>query len=161
MTAESDLPPRRAGIPPWLRYAVLAPLALLVAGLAWVAWTSRDGLTLSALQRRIPLQRPVSVALDPRGTLYTLDDKYFRILGIDAERRATSLWYVQPADSAHYEYWSELAVDAEGTLYATRVVYFVDTELVDYEEIVRLPGRGRSCIRSSTGRTSTRSTRTC
>jgi adenylate cyclase len=142
MTDEPDLPPRRAGMPSWLRYAVLAPLALLVAGLAWVAWTNRDGLTLSALQRRIPLQRPVSVALDPRGTLYTLDDKYFRILGIDAEGRATFLRYVQPPDSAHYEYWSELAVDAEGTLYATRVVYFVDTELVDYEEIVRfLPGR--------------------
>jgi adenylate cyclase len=142
MTAEPDSPPRRAGMPSWLRYAVLAPLVLLAAGLAWVAWDRRDDLTLSALQRRIPLARPVSVALDNRGTLYTLDDKYFRILGIDAEGRATSMRYVQPADPAHYAYWSELAVDADGTLYATRVVYFVDTELVDYEEIVRfLPGR--------------------
>lgn len=142
MAAEPETPHRRVGMPAWLRYAVVVPLCALTAGLAWFAWTHRDGLSLSALQRRIPLQRPVSVALDPRGTLYTLDDKYFRILGIDAEGRATSMRYVQPADPAHYEYWSELAVDAEGTLYATKVVYFVDTELVDYEEIDRfLPGR--------------------
>ncbi len=143
MTTETVSPPRRAGMPSWLRYAILAPLALLLAGLAWVAWDRRDGLALAALQRRIPLARPVSVALDDRGTLYTLDDKYFRILGIDAEGRATSLRYVQPPDPERYEYWSELAVDADGALYAAKVVYFVDTELVDYEEIDRFPPGGR------------------
>ncbi len=50
---------------------------------------------------------------------------------------------MQPVDPAHYEYWSELAVDAEGTLYASKVVYFVDTELVDYEEIDRFAPGGR------------------
>ena len=49
---------------------------------------------------------------------------------------------MQPDDPEHYEYWSELAVDAEGVLYATKVVYFVDTELVDYEEIDRYPPGG-------------------
>ena len=117
-------------------------LCFLVAALAWLAWTHRDGLVLSALQRRIPLARPVSVTLDSRGTLYTLDDKYFRILGIDASGRAVSERYVQSDDPERYEYWSELAVDAEGVLYATKVVYFVDTELVDYEEIDRYPPGG-------------------
>jgi class 3 adenylate cyclase len=130
-------------MPAWLRHVLVVPLAVLVTGLAWVAWSQRDGLVLSALQRRIPLRRPVSVTLDGRGTIHTLDDKYFRILGIDAAGRATTLRYVRPDDSAHYEYWSELAVDAEGTLYATKVVYFVDTELVDYEEIVRFAPGGR------------------
>jgi class 3 adenylate cyclase len=130
-------------MPAWLRNALVAPLFLLVAALAWLAWTHRDGLTRTALERRIPLARPVSVTLDSRGTLYTLDDKYFRILGIDASGRALSEWYVQPGDPEHNEYWSELAVDPDGVLYATKVVYFVDTELVDYEEIDRYPPGGR------------------
>ena len=133
----------RAALPAWLRYAILALLGLLVAGLAWFTWTRRDGLTLAALRRRIPLARPVSVALDAKGTLYTLDDKYFRILGIDAGGRAVSMRTVTPVDARHYEYWSELAVDADGVLYATKVVYFLDTELVDYEQIARYPPGGR------------------
>ncbi|MCX7029113.1 MAG: HAMP domain-containing protein [Spirochaetes bacterium] len=143
MTPENAPSPARAPMPAWLRYALVAPLCLLVAGLAWLAWTKRDGMTLSALERRIPLRRPVSVTLDTRGTLYTLDDKYFRILGIDASGRAVSQRYVRPDDAEHYEYWSELAVDADGVLYATKVVYFLDTELVDYEEIDRYPPGGR------------------
>lgn len=137
----NETAPRRPLMPGWLRHALLVPQVLLVGALAWAAWSLRDGLTVSALQRRIPLRRPVSVALDPKGTLYTLDDKYFRILGIDAEGRAVWQRSVRPADAAHYEYWSELAVDADGALYASKVVYFVDTELVDYEEIDRFaPG---------------------
>lgn len=134
--------PGRARLPRWLRHALAAPLCLLVASLAWFVLTHRDGLTIAALQRRIPLARPVSVTLDARGTLYTLDDKYFRILGIDSSGRAVSQRYVRPDDPQHYEYWSELAVDADGTLYATKVVYFLDTELVDYEEIDRYPPGG-------------------
>ncbi len=143
MTPEHAPSPGRAPIPGWLRYALAGLLCLLVAGLAWITWTQRSGLVLSALQRRIPLARPVSVTLDARGTLYTLDDKYFRILGIDASGRAVSQRYVRSNDSQHYEYWSELAVDSDGVLYATKVVYFVDTELVDYEEIDRYPPGGR------------------
>ncbi len=143
MTPENPPSPARTRRPGWLRYAILAPLCLLVAVLAWFVWTHRDGLTVAALERRIPLARPVSVTLDDRGTLYTLDDKYFRILGIDAAGRAVSQRYVQPDDAEHYEYWSELAVDQDGVLYATKVVYFIDTELVDYEEIDRYPPGGR------------------
>jgi adenylate cyclase len=127
----------------WLRYALVVPLALLVAGLAWFTWTHRSGLTFSALERRIPLRRPVSVTLDAKGTLFTLDDKYFRILEIDASGRAVSQRYVRPDDAEHNEYWSELAVDADGVLYATKVVYFIATELIDYEEIDRYPPGGR------------------
>ncbi|OHD74350.1 MAG: hypothetical protein A2177_00890 [Spirochaetes bacterium RBG_13_68_11] len=143
MTPENAPSAGRTPIPGWLRHALVAPLCLLVAGLAWVAWAQRDGLVLSALQRRIPLRRPVSVTLDARGTLYTLDDKYFRILEIDASGRAVRQWYVRRDDQEHYAYWSELAADADGTLYATKVIYFVDTELVDYEQIVRFPPGGR------------------
>jgi len=142
MTPQSTPSPARVRMPSWLRYALLAPLCLLVAGLAWLTWTRRDGLVLSALQRRIPLVRPVSVTLDSRGTLYALDNKYFRILEIDASGRAVSRRYVQPDDPRHYEYWSELAVDGDGVLYATKVIYFLDTELVDYEEIDRYPPGG-------------------
>lgn len=141
-SAGRDREPGRSRMPGWLRHALVAPLCLLVAGIAWFVLTHRDGLTIAALQRRIPLARPVSVTLDARGTLYTLDDKYFRILGIDAAGRAVSLRTVRPDDAQHYEYWSELAVDADGTLYATKVVYFLETELVDYEEIARYPPGG-------------------
>jgi class 3 adenylate cyclase/HAMP domain-containing protein len=81
------------------------------------------------------------VALDGRGTLYALDDKYFRILEIDREGKVVRQLRSRPMDRAHFQYWSELAVD-EDVLYASKVVYFVDTEIVDYEEIDRYPPGG-------------------
>jgi adenylate cyclase len=126
----------------WVRHLILVPLCALVAVCAWLAWAQRAGLEVSAFRRRIPLRHPVSVALDARGTLSVLDDKYFRILQIDKEGRVVRRLGVKPDDRAHNEYWSEIAVDAEGVLYAAKVVYFIDTEIVDYEEINRYPPGG-------------------
>ncbi len=128
--------------PAWLR--VLLPVLLLgvVALCAWVTWDQREGLQASAFDRRVALRNPVSVSLDGQGTLSILDDKYFRILQIDRDGRVVRRLSVQPHDREHYEYWTETAVDSGGTLYAINVVYLVENELVDYEEIIRYPARG-------------------
>ncbi len=126
----------------WLRRLLALPLLVLVAACAWLTWTQRAGLQASAFRRHIALRNPVSVSLDGRGTLSILDDKYFRILQIDRDGRVVRSLSVQPHDRAHYEYWTETAVDSGGDLYAINVVYLVENELVDYEEIVRYPPRG-------------------
>jgi class 3 adenylate cyclase len=133
--------PRRLRGRLW-RLLLVLPLSALVAVSAWLAWTQRAGLQAEAFRRRIPLKNPVSVALDGNGTLSVLDDKYFRILQIDRRGRILRRLSVQPHDKAHYEYWSELAVDAEGALYAANVVYYLEDETLDYEEILRYPPRG-------------------
>jgi adenylate cyclase len=125
-----------------LRRLFILPLLGLVGVCAWLTWTQRAGLQASAFRRRLALRNPVSVALDTHGTLSVLDDKYFRILQIDRDGRVVRRLSVQPPDRAHYEYWTETAVDPEGALFAIKVVYLVENELVDYEQIIRYPPRG-------------------
>ncbi|HET6485748.1 MAG TPA: adenylate/guanylate cyclase domain-containing protein [Spirochaetia bacterium] len=130
----------------WLRYSLLALLIAATAALTRLAWSDRGGLTASAFQRRMPLKNPVSVAWDGKDHLYALDDRFFRILELTADGRVVRQFYAHSVDPRHYEYWEELAVDGDGVLYAAKVEYFIDSELIDSEQICRYPPGGAEQI---------------
>jgi class 3 adenylate cyclase/HAMP domain-containing protein len=126
------------------RFLVLGACFAGLAALAAAVYLQRDRLAVNPLESRFPFRYPVSVAVDGEGNLYTIDDKYFRVLKLDPEGRAVYSLGVHPdKPRTHYEYYNELAADAEGRLYAARVVYFLDSEKVDYEEIARYSPAGR------------------
>jgi class 3 adenylate cyclase/HAMP domain-containing protein len=133
---------RRSPAGLFLRYILLVPFFLITAGLAWFTWGLRDGLTMSAFERRMPLKNPVAVAWDGKDHLYALDDKYFRIVQMDLQGQVTRQLRVQADDRGRYSYWSELAVDPEGVLFTSKVVYSVETEIVEWEEISRIQPDG-------------------
>jgi len=131
-----------ARLPSWLRYTVLAALIALVALFAWLTWNNGSGLIPSAFSRSMPLKNPVALAWDGKDHLYALDDRYYRIIELTAAGEVVRHIDSRAVDPRHFEYFEALTVDDQGALYAAKVVYFVDTEIIDYEQICCYPPEG-------------------